>query len=81
MATIGSLTLAKGDILTTAHIYSMNRANDGYGYVTGCDVHEKTIPDMGVTIDAGYVFYNGAYTTVAGGNTYNRSSRRYESKI
>ena len=68
MATIGTISLAKGDILTTAHVYSQNRANDGYGIISGCDVHQKTVPGMGVTIDAGVVMYDGTYTTVAGGD-------------
>ena len=68
MATIGTISLAKGDILTTAHVYSQNRANDGYGIISGCDVHQKTVPGMGVTIDAGVVMYDGTYTTVTGGD-------------
>lgn len=68
MATIGTISLVKGDIYTTAHKQSENRANDGYGILTGCDVHEQTPNAMGVTIDAGTVMYNGGYVTVAGGN-------------
>lgn len=68
MATIGTINLAKGDIYTTAHKLSENRSEDGYGILTGCDVHQKATPAMGVTIDAGTVMYNGAYLVVAGGD-------------
>lgn len=68
MATIGTINLAKGDIYTTAHVYSQNRANDGYGILTGCDAHEKASPGMFVTIDAGTVMYAGSYVVVTGGD-------------
>lgn len=68
MATIGTINIAKGEIYTTAHKFSENRANDGYAVLTGCDVHEKTVPDMGITIDSGSVIYNGGYLSVAGGD-------------
>jgi hypothetical protein len=62
------MSMVKGDIFTTAHLQAINRANDGYGYLTGCDVHEQTPAAMGVTVDSGTVIINGVYTTVAGGN-------------
>ena len=68
MATIGTITLAKGDIYTTAHKQCENLANDGYGVITGCDVHQKASPGMGVTVDAGTILFNGVYTVVGGGD-------------
>jgi hypothetical protein len=68
MATISIMNLVKGDILTTAHIYAMNRVNEGTGYLTGLDVHQKASPGMGVTIDSGTLMYAGAYVTYAGGD-------------
>jgi hypothetical protein len=68
MATIGAMSLGKGEILTTSHMYSINRANDGYGFLTGCDVHQKASPGMGVTVDSGSVMYAGSYVAVTGGD-------------
>jgi hypothetical protein len=68
MATVGTITLAKGDILTSAHVFAISRANDGYGVLSGCDVHEQSPAAMGITIDSGYILYNGSYVAVTGGN-------------
>lgn len=68
MANVSSISLAKGDIFTTAHLASIIRSNEGYGVVTGCDVHEQSPQAMGVTIDSGAILYNGVYVSVAGGN-------------
>ncbi|HOL44376.1 MAG TPA: hypothetical protein PK659_09010 [Methanothrix sp.] len=68
MATVSSINIAKGEIFTTAHLASIIRCNEGYGVVTGCDVHEQSPAAMGVTIDSGAVLYGGNYVSVAGGN-------------
>ena len=68
MATIGLQNLAKYDIYTSAHAAVAARRSAEYMVVTGCDVHQKSSPGMGVTVDAGTIKYNGTVTAVAGGD-------------
>jgi len=62
------MSILKGEILTTTHIQSMTRVNEGYGVISGCDVTQQASPTMGITVDAGSILYGGVTTAVAGGN-------------
>lgn len=55
MANIGSLAIAKGEVLTSTHILSISRANSGYYVLSGCDVNQAGTPGMSVVVDSGYV--------------------------
>jgi hypothetical protein len=62
------MNLADLDIYTSAHAAVIARRSSEYLVVTGCDVHQKASPGMGVTVDAGTIKYNGTVVTVAGGD-------------
>lgn len=68
MANIGSLAIAKGEVLTSAHITSISRANSGYYVLSGCDVNQSGTPGMSVVVDSGYVQFgwSTARKSVAG---------------
>jgi len=68
MANVGSWQPDRLDTIHYIHKLAEARVGEGYSVISGCDVHEKGIPDMDVVVDSGEIFYGDVYKTVAGNN-------------
>lgn len=69
MANVGSITTAKGEQFTHAHVASLSRCNSGFYVLSGCDVHQAETPGLSVVVDSGYISsgFATARKTVSGG--------------
>lgn len=69
MGNIGSITTAKGELFTNAHVLSQSRAGLGYFVISGCDINQSGTPGMSVVLDSGSVQCGWGTTqkTVTGG--------------
>ena len=69
MTTISSINIQKDEILTSAHLTSIERFKEGFFVISGCDVHESSPNAMSITIGSGLVQFGWGTTpvVVAGG--------------
>lgn len=69
MANVGSITTARGEQFTHAHVASMTRHDSGIYIMSGCDVHQAGTPGLSVVVDSGYasIGYATGVKTVSGG--------------
>jgi hypothetical protein len=69
MANVNSITTAKGEQFTHAHVASMARRDFGFHVLSGCDVHQAGTPGLSVVVDSGYISsgFATARKTVSGG--------------
>ena len=69
MANVSPLSIAKGQMMTSAHVTSFSRADQGYYVLSGCDVNQAGTPGLSVVVDSGYIQagYGSARKTVTGG--------------
>jgi hypothetical protein len=69
MANVSPISIAKGQMMTSAHVTSFARADQGYYVLSGCDVNQAGTPRLSVVVDSGYIQagYGTARKTVTGG--------------
>jgi hypothetical protein len=69
MANVSPISIAKGQMMTSAHVTSFARADQGYYVLSGCDVNQAGTPGLSVVVDSGYVQagFGTARKTVTGG--------------